>query len=518
MRGLPAETTEQPHRAELEPSPSAGGPIHSVAPSELWHILWHRRRLVFGMMALLFALAAAYCVLTPRLYTATAQILVDPRDKQVFANDLNPSAVAPDGGVVQVESQASVVQSSNVLSRAIAATHLSEDPEFSGPDRVSQFVGLLGRYFGHEPAVRSASEVEERALEALRKRLTVRRADKVLVIDIAVSAKSPEKAAQLTNAIADAYLADQTEARAQSAEEAARSLTARLDEQRRRVQDAENAVQRYRVAHNIVVSTGQVVSEQQLNEANAQLAAAQNRVATLKAQIDQIQQQRTSDAGTGATAEALQSTVIAKLREQESVLAQREASQASQLGPRHPDVATTTMQLRNVRRSIDAELDRIARAARADYDRAVANERALSTKLESLKRQTQANDAADVGLRELQRDAEALRSVYASYLVRAQETREQANIDSTNARIITRALPPRQSSWPPFAFLLAGALCAGLGVGSGSALMAEYVNPTVLSQSQAERLASAPVIGVLPARRRSRRQALVRLAEAFEAR
>ena len=40
------------------------------------------------------------------------------------------------------------------------------------------------------------------------------------------------------------------------------------------------------------------------------------------------------------------------------------------------------------------------------------------------------------------RDVEVSRGVYQSFLVRARETGEQQSIDSTNARVISKATPP----------------------------------------------------------------------------
>ncbi|RUY08859.1 lipopolysaccharide biosynthesis protein, partial [Mesorhizobium sp. M7A.F.Ca.CA.004.12.1.1] len=148
---------------------------------------------------------------------------------------------------------------------------------------------------------------------------------KVLVLDVIVTAKSADKAALLANAIAQAYLVDQASARAKMARDASESITARLDEQRKRVQQAENAVEAYKSANNMVMAAGNLVSDQELTEINTQLAAAQSRTAALKAQVDQMRRQSgTAD----ATSEAMRSAVISSLRAQEATL----VDQVSQLG------------------------------------------------------------------------------------------------------------------------------------------------------------------------------------------
>lgn len=488
------------HRQEeaVQPAPREGYRRRqdgAVEISELWRILWHRRFMILGVAGLLAGLALAYGVVTSPLYTASAQLLIDPRDRNVVSNDVNPSTVSPDGGLAQVESQASVIQSTSVLMRAIRATKLAEDSEFNGRGLLSR---LLGRVAADPPnADGSLTPAEARTLANLRRKFSVRRADKVFVVDVVVTTKDAEKSAKLANAIAEAYLADQADARSKAATEASDALTARLDEQRKRVEKAENAVERYRAQNNLVASSGRLISDQQLGEISNQLSAAQARTAALKSQVEQIAQQRRGGSLAGNSTEAIQSPVIAKLREQEATLVQREADLQSQLGPRHPSIGAAQSQLVQIRRMIATEIARIEQSVRTDYERAQGNERLLAGKLEALTRQTQGADQASVRLRDLQRDLEAAQTVYANFLLRAQETREQANLDTTNARIISRAQPPQQASWPPTLPLIAAAGMLGLGLGAGLALIREYAAPHLISRTQAEALVGAPVIAVL---------------------
>jgi glycosyltransferase involved in cell wall biosynthesis len=74
----------------------------------LWRILRRQRTRIVLTTAALFLLTLTYCLLAPPVYKASAEIIIDPRDIQVVANDLNPSAIAPDGGIAQVESQTRV--------------------------------------------------------------------------------------------------------------------------------------------------------------------------------------------------------------------------------------------------------------------------------------------------------------------------------------------------------------------------------------------------------------------------
>lgn len=490
-----------PAPAYYAPAPAPASA--TVELGDLGRILLRRRFLILAVTALLTAATLVYTMLTPALYSSTAQIIVDPEDLQVVTNDVNPSRISPDGGITQVESQVSVAQSNGVLLRAIKATNLTEDPEFNGRGVLSRWMGM---FFGDNDSDRTAT-----TLDSLRRVLAVKRDDKVLVLNIIITAKSPQKASDLANAIATAYLADQADARKEKAAKASDAISARLDEQRKRVEQAENAVEAYRSQHNMVMAQGNLVSDQELTGLNAELTAAQARTQQLKAQVDQLRRQ---GGAPDATSEATRSSTISSLRAQEAALVDQIAQLGTGLGPRHPSMIAAQQQLRDLRGLIQRELGRIVTAAETDYERSLANQQALQAKVQALKSKSLDTDQASVRLRELQRDLDAVRTVYANYLQRAQETREQTNVDSTNARIISEAMPALKKSWPPKGLLVFGAVFGGLALGVGMALIAEYLSPTVLSANQMQSAIEAPVLGVLPGRGRRRSGAAAQKTDA----
>src|ERR1044071_640986 len=106
---------------------------------ELIRVIKRRRASILWTAAVPVLLALLYAVLATPLYTASTQILIDPRDRRIISNEVAPEALAADGGVAVVESQQLVITSDIVLRRAIAREHLDTDPEFGGLS-----TGLLG--------------------------------------------------------------------------------------------------------------------------------------------------------------------------------------------------------------------------------------------------------------------------------------------------------------------------------------------------------------------------------------
>ena len=477
--------------------PSAAG---MAEVGDLWRIVWCRRDWVAAVMAGCVALAILYVVLVPQQYTATAQILIDPRDRQILTKDVTPDTLAADGGVLQVESQSRVIESDAVLLRAVHTLGLDHDPDYDGSHEtaLAKILGAVTSLFGDQPAG-GANVAENRALRALRKNLAVKRADKVFVVDVVVSAKAAVKAARIADAIADAYLADQIDARSTASMRASNALGGQLDALRNAVRDAEARAERYKADHDIVGTDKELVTDQQLDNINAKLADARAKTAEQRARVQQIEALRRSGSDSGATPEAQQSTVITQLRASYQDLLRRESDLRTKVGDRHPDLIALVAQVSETKRQLGAELSRVAHSAQSDLDRAVANEHSLEASLNTSKQKTLAQNEASIQLHELNREVEARRSVYQAFLARAGETKAQADIDTLNARIISRAIPPDRPSWPTRSFILLSAIGGGLGLGIGLALVMEYGAPTILSSAHLQRIVEAPVIG-LPAR------------------
>jgi uncharacterized protein involved in exopolysaccharide biosynthesis/Mrp family chromosome partitioning ATPase len=391
----------------------------------------------------------------PHRYTAITQILIDPTDLRGVSNDPSSNQTNNEVAILQVESQVRVLMSDSVLRRVVKTEMLDRDPEF-----VSQWT----------PGADSATA----ALNALKRSIFVKRAERTYVVDVGVTVHEPAKAARIANAIAQAYLSEQTTVRSDSARQVSTSLSARLNELKERVRQAEDRVETFKERNHILGVNGQLVNETQLSELNNQLGTARARTAAAKARFDQVQQVQLSKDEPGAFPEAIQSQTITALRSQYAEVMRREAEQMTSLGERHPAVIEIQAQAARLRHVIEEEVHRVALSARSEYESARANEDALSASLEKLKGTAVTTNEALVTLRELERDVLASRAVYEAFLVRARETGEQEQVDTKNIRIISRAELPQRRSFPPSGMLLAlGALLFGVASGSGMVIMRE---------------------------------------------
>ncbi|MCJ2063786.1 GumC family protein [Methylobacterium sp. J-088] len=452
--------------------------------------LWRGRSFIVLSTLFMVAVAIAVLGLLPPRYTSSIQILVDPSDLRVVENDVNARQPQADSGVSIAESQVRVIQSDNVLRRVIARLHLDQDEEFVLPDGDSPTLNWIKGALGMLPPPGSRNPVNI-ALDTLQNRLSVRRAERTFVIDVSVQSRDPEKAAQIANAIGNAYFAEEASARTDTARRASDALAGRLASLKRDVEQAEGAVVRYREDHKLVASSGRLLTDQQLGDLNQQLVTAAIKTAEAKERLDQARKMRSSDPST-ALPEMLQSLEMQALRQQYATLSRNTAELATRLGERHPAMAEQYAQQRDLQRLIQREKERIIDTTQKDYDRAAASEAAIRGSLDRVKTETVSSDRAYVGLRELERTLEARRGVYEAYLKRAREASEQERLNTTNVRIISVATPARQRTFPPSPkIVLPLALVLGLLMGGGIALMLGADSDRRRSQRAAPRPAAS---------------------------
>ena len=109
------------------------------------------------------------------------------------------------------------------------------------------------------------------------------------ILDISITWDDPVRAAQLANAVADAYVVDQLDARLELAKRASSWLSDRLVELRQQLRDSEDAVTKFRKEHGLARSGPTVaLNEQQLGDLNGKLITARTDAAEKKARVDFI--------------------------------------------------------------------------------------------------------------------------------------------------------------------------------------------------------------------------------------
>ncbi len=445
------------------------GQSRSVSPAQVMGML-RRRRWLIGFALLLGLLGAVGVVATmePR-YLATAQVIIDPRGLRVVEREVTPSVDNADAQIATVENEMRVLRSSAVFDALITREGLDQDPEFVGnpPGLLRRMRGAITDVLGAAPS--RTPDPRRSALQALERKVAVRRAERSFVIEVTVATRDPDKSARIANDLVAIYTEQANKTRADLARRSGASLDDRLAELRAAVRKAEDKVETFKSKNDLVSADGTLTRDRRLRDLNAQLVTARARSTEALARMEQVTALHGKLDG---LTEAVQSQAVLQLRGQIAEARRRRANLANVLGPRHPDLASVGREIDVLQDQLDQELRRIGEAARNDYRRAKQTEEQLRRTVESMSRASFADSRALTELRELEREAETRRTLYSQYLARSRELAEQTQVDLNNVRAIGAAIPPDQASNLSKAVILAlGTLIGGvLGILAAIAL------------------------------------------------
>lgn len=410
-------------------------PIVDLA--QLARILRRRWKVIAAITASLIATAFVYVLIAPTLYTGTATVLVDPRRANVV--DPNQNVLTNFGtDDATIESQALLIQSIAILRGVVDDLKLTEDDEFAPKPRLLD--SILRLFTSASPdGVDLKDSARAATIGLLQKRTKVVRQGTTFLVDINVNSEVPRKAAAIANAIAKQYFEEQVRAKNDSTKIAATWLNKQIGELKARVVASDRAVQDYRAANNLAVAQGVTVNDQQITDLNNKLVSARTQTAEAKAKYDQVQLLAKSGGDPGGINAAISSDMITKLRTQYADIAKNEADLRSRYGPRHPLVANVQAQLRDTQKLINDEIKRIVESTKHDYDVSRSREASLQRSLDELQGISSSSGQAMVRLHELQREADANRTLYESYLARYKDTAAQESLEMPDSRIVASA-------------------------------------------------------------------------------
>ncbi|MDE5446967.1 AAA family ATPase [Bradyrhizobium sp. CSA207] len=487
----PREQFQSGHRFAIE----FGGAVLNF--DRVADVLRRQWPLIVAAVAASMLLVLIYLMLAKPMYTANARIMMDTRQTQVLDKDSGTNTALIDTGFV--DSQVEVINSDDLILFIVRRLRLTEDPEFNGsnPGLVAIILGkVMSLFDSGEPA--SQERIEHAAVQLVQKNLRVERVLTTYVLSLSYRSQSPDKAVKIANAIADAYIVGALEAKYQSTKRATEWLQQRSAELSEQASASDRAVQSFKAEHNIVGTSRGLMSEQQLSDLNTQLVQARTATAEAKARLDRIEAFTDQDLAQPTVTDALNNTVITRLRAQYLDLQAQYADWSKRYGKAHQAVVNIGNKMDELRKNIADEVRRISDAYRSDYEIAKSREASLEKNVKELVAQAGHTGQAEVKLRDLESAADTYRHLYNNFLEKLQNATQNQSFPLSEARLISTATKPDHKSSPRAVLALIGGLVGGLCLGFGAAFARELLSDVLRTPGEVEEELGVKCLGVLP--------------------
>jgi capsular exopolysaccharide synthesis family protein len=504
-------------RAPLTPSGVTPEADQLMPVKRIIRAVRRRLSLLIAVFLLTFAAVAVYTFqLTPK-YTASSSVIVNTRTQRLI--DIGSVLSGLPADTAYVDTEAEILKSRILIAKVVTRLDLINDPEFNGAIRepsgmsrniaaIKTFIKSLAPGGGGQaaaPAPTAASaEAERRAqfegvVDAVRGAISINRVGPTYVIDISATSANPETAAKLANTVAQVYLNNQLDTKLEATRRANSWLNEQITNLRQEVRDAESRVEQHRASAGLYSSgTGGTLNEQAVSALNAQVAALEGELEAKQATLRSVQEQIRSGVGADSVASVLSSTTITNLRTQQAELNRRKGELERRYGVNHPDYIRLLSEEGGLNRQIEAEVRRIVASLEADVTATRGRLSGLQRSLNAGRSELAANSRANIQLNELQRDADASRTLLTQFLDRYKETTEISGITEPDAVINAEATVPGFPSFPKTSLNLALGFVLGLALAALVALITELMDNYFSTPEEVEQVAGVPYIGQIP--------------------
>jgi capsular exopolysaccharide synthesis family protein len=459
---------------------------HALDLRQYLNFVWRNWMFIASLVALAFLVGVINLLRATPLYTASTLVLLQQHERapglDIAINDIRFDDDS------YIENQFAILRSESLLRRVVLKERLAVP---SARAQQPQSADVL-----KEESTPAEDQSVHNGIDSLQGALGVSRGGKADVLNISITWDDPVRAAQLANAVADAYAVDQLDARLESAKRASGWLSDRLAELRKQLRDAEEAVANFRKEHGLTRSGPTVaLNDQQLAELNAKLVAARTDAAEKKARVEFVADLAAGKKTLDSLPDSLQSSssVMGALRAKLADASQREADLLARYNRSYPAVVNVEAEKRDIERSIATETQRMTESVKSDYVLAKARLDAIQQTMDEATGQGALDNKETVRLRELERTAAVNKTLFEDFLQKAKITDEEATFRARDIRVIMPAQPGGQS-YPDTRKVLLTALLAGLGLGIGGAFAMEMLRTGFTSPSEVEQALGIPVL------------------------
>lgn len=425
-----------PHVATAEPVPARFGIILTLLePALLSTFVRDNIRRLAVWFACLFVAGILVWSLIPAKYSATALVMVDPREQHVAKDPGVLPAYGKDA--LALESLVEIAKSDSFLDTLLSRPDFRSIKEFAAFGSVAQL------------------------MEHMRRALTISRRGLSYVIAVTFTSGSAIDAARVANMIAEAFVQSQGAAHREVTSDAANWLGDRARGLRENAQKSDAAVAQYKSERRLAELGDQTtIRQHQAADLARKVALARLQVEEVEARYNQAQREMAADGYAGLKSELLDMLRLQRVQANDA-LAQKRAT----LGDRHPEVKVLNRQLTEINRQIERESRSIVAQAKSDRDASRAYLALLEGQESRLENEVIADENAEPELKQRQIEAAASQTIFNQFLTRFKLTSELRWLRDAQVSFVSKAEPPHLSTAPPlrvivFVLGLAAALTA----------------------------------------------------------
>lgn len=475
---------------------------------ELLATIWRGKWIIMvcAFFAVLVGGYYAFGVAIPK-YSATTTLALEVRGSQIVDIESVISGVSSDDASLNTEIE--VIKSRKLGEQLVRRLSLTEDPEFNPrvsnepPALYETVLGqwldvdvvngeeftrtLLDRWFGvslPEEDVLTERQIFDETVDNVMEVVSATLLRKTFVFSVSVKTTDQQKSVLMANTLADIYIADQIAVKFEATENAVTWLSERVTELEVELKTREDEIKELRSGSSLITPEGLAALNQQASDMSDRLADLRAAAEGAEARLDALRALQSDGGDVVAMQAAFPDPVLRRLFNDLS--SGRGDSQAL----------------------FDDRFELLVQREANGTQRAVSQAMSLDASYQDLLEEIELKTQDLVELQQSEREAEATRVLYETFLARLKETTVQRGLQEADARVLSPAINGRYVE-PRKSRILALSIILGSIIGVGIVLLQQFLHNGFRTAEDLERHTGISVMGQIPRLPISKRNQLI---------
>lgn len=459
---------------------------------------------ILGFAGVVTLLTALFVSGLPPIYQATATVLIESQEENVVS--IEEVYGIPGANDQYFETQNRILQSrylaEKVIDRLRIAAHPEYDPALREPGLLQSLLASLPFRSPPpaEPPPANPQDLRNGLVGQFRANLAVTPIRGSQLIDIRFESTDPALTAAVSNTLAEVYIDSNLEGRLAMTDRATGSLTRQLTELKQNLEQSEQALQAFRDQEKLIDVQGVgSLTAQELNKLTGQLVDMRRDRTTAETAYRQIMALQGRPAAAYETIPAvLRDPGLQGVKGARSAAERKVAELKKRYGPKHPKMIAAIAELGAAEENVAKQTLNVVEALKKDYEVLLAKEAHLNRAMSQTRRDMNEINRRAGQLIALERDVEANRGIYETFLSRYKETSAVSDIQPAHARVVDPAVVPSGPAKPNKRRMIQIAFILSLLLAMLCAILIEALDNTLENARAVEDKLRLPALGILP--------------------
>ncbi|MFH4412214.1 GumC family protein [Vibrio diabolicus] len=464
--------------------------------------------LSIAAFTLLFSLTCTWYIYSKAsIYQATATLLIQEEQKsalsieEVYGVDTTKKEY--------FQTQIAILKSNHIADKVIRELNLTQLPEFTRSGGLNQKIDQIKSIpfvqdlLNVAPSPKETAQFSEsyyQALQAFRSKLDIEPVRNTQLVRIRFRSTDPKLATTIANAVGQAYIDANFEAKLVVTQNAATWLTNNSQKLEERLRNSEQALQEFLLKEGLIDINGiDEIYANELEELTRKLNVAVNKRIEAQTLIQLLRRKSSQSLDSLLSIDEFANQAqIRDLKLSEAQAAKNLSELAQRYGPKHDRMIQAKAQLAEIQSRTQQLIRDISFSKQQDLLAAKAQEDMLRAELDNKKADFQSLGSQKARYEQLKREVESNKALYEAFLNREKETNATSDYKNVTARFTDKAIIPLFPVAPQRIKLVLIASFFGFAIACALVIILETLREVIRSTADVQEKLGVTCLGVIP--------------------